>query len=135
MSAFPLWKAGRNYKGGSGAAVPARALAMALWLWHCGTSLQPSYAPSQCGSNLPLALLNIVKYELPDLTLALYNCCLAEYMWNVSRTRGEMEGRGEDFVCFSQDLSLAEYSIDQKDTKMPLCKTGFRARLPSRRKP
>lgn len=34
MCVFPLWKAGRNYKGYSEGAVPAQALAVVLWLWH-----------------------------------------------------------------------------------------------------
>lgn len=56
---FPLWKAGRNYKGYSEGAVPAQALAVALVVaLALGTNSQPSCEASQCGSNLPLALLS-----------------------------------------------------------------------------
>lgn len=56
MRVFPLWKAARNYQEYSGGVVPA--LAVALWLWHCGTRSQLGCEASQCGSNLPLALLS-----------------------------------------------------------------------------
>lgn len=92
---FPLWEVGRNCREG---APEERYLpGHQLWLWRW-----PSYAASQSVWVKP-GSGSVAKYELPDLTLALYNCCLAEYIWDVSRTRGEC-----DFACFSQDLNLAE---------------------------
>lgn len=79
--------------GGSGGTLPAGAPVVVVALAQLRS--QSVWVKPGSGS--------VAKYELPDLTLALYNCCLAEYIWDVSRTRGEC-----DFACFSQDLNLAE---------------------------